>query len=141
MTPKEAADYIGCSPQQVRTLIRRGKIKARKHKIPGGRKPGYCYLISKKEAERYRDAPQRQGWPRGQHYKIITKPGGKRCKKMICRRLVRLPDGRQTLEIEEIIRGGSETHACYSYPKIRGVSIYETDYWGRIKGVEVLEDI
>lgn len=64
MTPKEAAKVIGCSPEQVRHLIRHSKIKAGRHKIPGG----FVYDISSREARRYRDKEQICGWPRGQSY-------------------------------------------------------------------------
>lgn len=69
MTPRQAAAIIGCSPQQVRTLIRTGKIKATKRPTPTF--PGYCYSVSRREAERYRDKPQIKGWPRGQLYEIV----------------------------------------------------------------------
>ena len=67
MTPKEAAAIIGCSPQQVRTLIRSGRIKATQVKCP----QGYYYNITRREAERYRDTPQKMGWPRGQSYELV----------------------------------------------------------------------
>lgn len=67
MTPKEAAAIIGCSARQVRVLCRTGKIKATKTKMPGGQ---YCYDIPVAEARRYRDTPQKQGWPRGQSYEL-----------------------------------------------------------------------
>jgi len=64
MTAKEAACVIGCSPQQVRVLIRKGAIQATRRKMPGG----YYYDVSQVEAERYRDTEQTKGWPRGQSY-------------------------------------------------------------------------
>jgi excisionase family DNA binding protein len=67
MTAKEAAKVIGCSSQQVRHLIKVGKIRAEKYEIPGG----FYYDISQKEVERYRDIEQRGGWPRGQSYKWV----------------------------------------------------------------------
>lgn len=66
MTPKEAAKVIGCSPQQVRTLIRTGKIKATKRE--GLR--GVVYNVSLREATRYKNKPQTRGWPRGQLYEL-----------------------------------------------------------------------
>lgn len=64
MTPSEAAKVIGCSPQQVRTLIRVGLVSARKVKTKNNQF-GYRYEISLEEAERYRDKPQGRGYPRG----------------------------------------------------------------------------
>ena len=66
MTPKQAAAVIGCSPQQVRTLIRTGVLKATKKSVTT-----YRYSISRREAERYRDKKQTKGWPRGQLYELI----------------------------------------------------------------------
>ncbi len=63
MTAKEAAKIIGCSPQQVRTLIRTKKLRAKKEKTPWG---SYCYTIKKREAICYRNKPQTSGYPRGQ---------------------------------------------------------------------------
>lgn len=65
MTPSEAAKYIGCSPQHVRTLIRTKKIRAKRHKIIGG----FCYEVSLAEANRYRRLAFTNGWPRGQERK------------------------------------------------------------------------
>ena len=64
MTATQAARIIGCSPQQVRVLIRKGTIKATRWDMPGG----YYYDVSQVEAERYRDTEQTKGWPRGQSY-------------------------------------------------------------------------
>ena len=61
MTATEAAKIIGISPSQVRTLIRKKKIKAKRVKYPGG----YYYQIQKREAIRYRNIPQTIGYPRG----------------------------------------------------------------------------
>ncbi len=65
MTATEAAKIIGCTPQQVRTLIRTKKIKAKRIKYPGG----YYYQIQRREALRYRNTPQTCGFPRGQKRK------------------------------------------------------------------------
>lgn len=67
MTPSQAARVIGCSTQQVRTLIRSGKIKARKRKAEFG----YYYDITQEEAERYRDEKPDRGWPRGKARKPL----------------------------------------------------------------------
>jgi hypothetical protein len=61
MKPTEAAKIIGCTPQQVRTLCRKGTIKATKRIT----KLGPYWEIAKKEAERYRDKEQKGGFPRG----------------------------------------------------------------------------
>lgn len=62
MTPTEAAEIIGCSPSQVRTLCRNKIIKSKRIKFPGG----YYYQIQNREAIRYRNLPQNVGFPRGQ---------------------------------------------------------------------------
>ncbi len=67
MTPVEAAAVIGCSPQQVRYLIRTEKLSAIRLPIPGG----FVYAIQKCEVLRYRDNPQHGGWPRGRRYSLV----------------------------------------------------------------------
>jgi hypothetical protein len=62
ITPSQAAEIIGCSPQQVRTLIRGGKIKAKKIYLPYG---GYVYTLTKEEAGRYASKEILYGFPRG----------------------------------------------------------------------------
>ena len=58
MTPSQAALIIGCSPQNVRTMIRGGKMKAKK--LPatkgkiGNNRHGHVWSISSEEAERVR---------------------------------------------------------------------------------------
>jgi len=64
MTTKEAAEVIGCSPQQVRTLIRTGKLRATKNPSKNNQF-GYEYAITKRTAERHRDNGPTRGWPRG----------------------------------------------------------------------------
>jgi len=66
MTPTQAAKVIGCSPGQVRTLIRTGKIQATVYAMPGG----IYYDITPREVNRYKTQPQKQGWPRGQSRRI-----------------------------------------------------------------------
>lgn len=68
MTPRQAADEIGCTVGQVRTLIRSGKIEAIQVPTPGWG-PGYYYSIPVREVRRYRDAKQAKGFPRGQKRK------------------------------------------------------------------------
>jgi len=64
MTPRQAAQIIGCSPQQVRTLIRAGVLKARP--IPSANNPaGYEWQVPRSEALRYAGAKPKRGWPRG----------------------------------------------------------------------------
>ena len=57
-------------------------------------------------------------------------------------RVVKLPDDRIALEIEIISYGGSETYTYYEY-FYDGEQIttkgFETDYWGRIEPIEVLD--
>lgn len=64
MTPSQAAAIIGCTPQQVRTLIRTGKLRARRIAAPVNRQ-GYVYDITPGEARRYARKPQQGGYPRG----------------------------------------------------------------------------
>lgn len=67
LTPKEAAVVVGCSPQQIRTLIRKGTLKAKKvnrWKDSNG-DWRYSYAISASEARRYAREPQTRGFPRG----------------------------------------------------------------------------
>ena len=61
MTPVQAAKIIGCNPRHVRAMIAAGNLVARRRSIPGG----FVYRITREEAERVRDDPPTQGWPRG----------------------------------------------------------------------------
>ena len=56
MTPKEAAVILDVSPQQVRTLIRTGKLKARKVKCIGG----YFYDLTRSEVLRRKKMTRKQ---------------------------------------------------------------------------------
>jgi len=62
MTPKEAAAVIGCSVRQVRVLCQQGTLKSRRRSMPGG----FYYVLDPSSVQAYADAPQRQGYPRGQ---------------------------------------------------------------------------
>lgn len=53
MTPREAAQAIGCSPDHVRAAIRAGLIRARRVPLPQG--GGYYYNITEPEVSRFRD--------------------------------------------------------------------------------------
>jgi hypothetical protein len=64
LTPSQAAEVIGCSPQQVRTLIRVGRLRARRVSTRNNQH-GYRYTIALHDAELYRDTPQPKGYPRG----------------------------------------------------------------------------
>lgn len=67
MTPGQAAKIIGCSAQQVRTLIRTGKIQATKIDATFA-DVGYPYFwdITEAEAIRARDRKtDGRGWPKG----------------------------------------------------------------------------
>lgn len=77
MTPTEAAGIVGCSPQQIRTLIRTGKLKAKKTRRKKDSQGNWqwTYDISRSEARRYAKEPQKQGFPRG---KKRLKTKGKR---------------------------------------------------------------
>ena len=63
MTIKEAATVIGCSPQQVRHLIRSQKLAAIKTVDPIGY--GYFYNVRPASVKAYAAKPQLKGWPRG----------------------------------------------------------------------------
>ena len=67
MSPRQASLIIGCTPQHVRTLIRAGNLSA--VKIATRDLPFYRYNVSLTEATRYRDQPQRRGYPRGRSRK------------------------------------------------------------------------
>lgn len=62
MNAHEAAKLIGCTPAQVRWLIRKGKLRARRMPLldSNGKKFGYSYQITETEARRQRDKPQNQ---------------------------------------------------------------------------------
>lgn len=64
MNPKKAAEHIGCSVQQVRTMIRTGKLKAKKI-VTEHNQHGYEYQISAAEADRVKNNPPARGWQRG----------------------------------------------------------------------------
>lgn len=66
ITVREASVRIGCSPQQVRTLIRSGKLRAKKSPLPLG--GGYYYLIDERDVTKY-SKTQLRGWPRGRSRK------------------------------------------------------------------------
>lgn len=71
MTPREAAEEIGCSTPHVRGLIRNGYLVARVRKLgtyklrSGEIKPLFHYNIPTKEVERYKAKPIGRGRPRG----------------------------------------------------------------------------
>jgi hypothetical protein len=77
MTPRQAADFIGCTPQQVRTLIRLGRIKAKRTANKDYRgnpiEGSYTYLINMQEVERYKEIPRSGGYPRGRKRPSRTK--------------------------------------------------------------------
>ena len=62
LTPTQAAAVIGCTPDNVRKMIRKGELNAVEVRIPGG----WYYAIKPADAERIRDNPPTQrGTPRG----------------------------------------------------------------------------
>jgi hypothetical protein len=65
MTPRQAAALIGCSVGQVRVLCKKGILTTIRRSVPGG----FYYDVDRQSAEAYRDAPQKQGYPRGQKRK------------------------------------------------------------------------
>ena len=54
LTPSQAAIIIGCSAQNVRTMIRAKKLKAKSIPVTTNRH-GHVWLITQTEAERVRD--------------------------------------------------------------------------------------
>jgi hypothetical protein len=64
MTPKHAAERIGCTTQQVLSLIHGGRLRA--EKIPSEiTSAGYYYSLAEADVEAYATSPQGKGWPRG----------------------------------------------------------------------------
>ncbi len=61
----EAAKLIGCSPSQVRVLLRSGKIKGQKWST----EIGEYWTVNKHSTEQYRDTQQHGGYPRGRKRK------------------------------------------------------------------------
>lgn len=67
MTPRQAADLIGCSVPQVRHLIRKGTLRATKQPMHtyNGKVCGFEYRVDRKQVLRYANTTQHGGWPRG----------------------------------------------------------------------------
>ena len=65
MTPRQAATRIGCTPGQVRTLIRNGTLRARKVKSDANQL-GYRWSVTEASVAAYAAKPQTGGWPRGE---------------------------------------------------------------------------
>lgn len=64
VTTNQAAAIIGCSPQQVRTLVRKGTLPS--ERVPSKRNPtGYDIRVPKSAAQAYSKRVPRRGWPRG----------------------------------------------------------------------------
>lgn len=61
MTPRQAAEVIGCTTGHVRSLIKAGRINAVLVKSP----MGWYYDISTHEVRRYANQTQGRGFPRG----------------------------------------------------------------------------
>lgn len=73
MSPAEAAERIGCSPQHVRWLIRNKRLKARR--VPfRGNQHGYLLSIEEKEVDRFKAVPKTMGAPRKRKKRKIWKP-------------------------------------------------------------------
>lgn len=67
MRPSEAAAVVGCTPHQIRNLVRTGILEASKQPDGYG---GYVYVLDEKAVQDYADQPQKKGWPRGQKRKL-----------------------------------------------------------------------
>jgi hypothetical protein len=61
MTPREAADVIGCSTNQVRVLCRKGILDSSRVKAFGRE----YYAIEISSVQNYASRPQTRGYPRG----------------------------------------------------------------------------
>lgn len=68
MTPKKAAEVIGCSISQIKYLIKTKQLKARKVKTETNRH-GYCWDIHHSSVNKYAKSQQSKGWPRGKERK------------------------------------------------------------------------
>ena len=66
MTPRQAAEILGCDPSHVRWLIREGRLEADRRELETGQ---YIYSIREdeveREKERYRSQERGLGRPRG----------------------------------------------------------------------------
>ena len=62
MSPRQAADRIGCSVSHVRHLVRIGAIWADRLPLPMG---GYRYNIPATEVRLFLKTEHPGGWPRG----------------------------------------------------------------------------
>ena len=65
MRATEAAIIIGCTPQEVRYLVRIGKLRASRQPMPGG----FYWEVHASDVHTYACKPQTQGFPRGKHRK------------------------------------------------------------------------
>ena len=67
LTVQEAAEMIGCSVANVRTLYRRGVL-------PTVRYGKRTVLVQRRDVEQYRDSARHPGWPRGKPRKPAAPP-------------------------------------------------------------------
>lgn len=68
MNPREVANKLGCTPQNVRTMIRKGTMKAQKRNLyrTGTGEMLFEYTISETEVARIESLPiKARGMPRG----------------------------------------------------------------------------
>lgn len=65
MRASEAAAVIGCSVHQVRELIRRGQLRAKKIATHDNQH-GYTYNVNSNDVQHYAARPASCGRPRGQ---------------------------------------------------------------------------
>lgn len=65
ITTNKAARIIGCSPQQVRTLLRKGALKGKKTERDE-------WKVEEEDAIRYSKVKIARGWPRGVARKEVT---------------------------------------------------------------------
>lgn len=71
MTPREAAEVLGCDVDHVRWLIRHRKLKAKPQIVrdASGRVVFRQYSIHPNAVKQYANKPQTRGWPRGRKRK------------------------------------------------------------------------
>lgn len=66
MTPREAAELMGCTVRHIRTLISQGRLQAKvsQHVSRLGM-PYFTYLLDKEHIRAYASVENRRGFPRG----------------------------------------------------------------------------
>ncbi len=68
LSVREAAQVIGCTIRNVHWLIKNGKIKATRKKVPEFA-AGFVYQVSPAEAAKAKELVYSRGWKRGRRRK------------------------------------------------------------------------